>query len=316
VISRGNCTFREKINLAISAGAVGIIIYNQGDSVDREGLFNGDVGGLVSVPTFFVSYLLGTTLTEVSDLKLHMYYHGQETNVTTSNVIVDTPFGEATSVIVVGSHLDSRPEGPGINDDGSGSAANLEFAIQLHKLGLKTFSKIRFCWWGAEEIGLKGSTFYVNNLNSAALANIVVNLNFDMIASPNFLRAVYNGSNAQDGAIRKASQRVTDLFTAEFDKNNLAWNLTSFDGRSDYGPFIAHGIPAGGLFTGAEAIKTVGGRTKYGGLANAAYDPCYHQACDTVGNINQEVYKQLAVSGATVLQNLALQQNLRNYLNS
>ena len=66
---------------------------------------------------------------------------------------------------------------------------------------------------------------------------------------------------------------------------------TDFSGRSDYGPFIVAGIPAGGLFTGAEVIKTAEEAAIWGGTAGQAYDPCYHQACDTFANINLDALK-------------------------
>ena len=148
---------------------------------------------------------------------------------------------------------------------------------------------MRFCWWGAEELGLLGSEYYVAEaIKSGEINNIALNLNFDMLGSPNYIRGVYDGEGA-DIDIRTGSVNIEQLFTTFFNFENLAWNLTEFTGRSDYGPFIANGIPAGGLFTGAEVIKPDGYRKDYGGLANAAFDTCYHGGCDDIYNINQEV---------------------------
>ncbi len=166
-------------------------------------------------------------------------------------------------------------------------------------------NQIKFAWWAAEEEGLLGSTHYVDSLSAAQLANISCNLNFDMLGSPNPIRAIYDGNDAEDASIRNASTVITNMFAQYFDSNQLGWELTAFDGRSDYGPFIASGIPAGGLFTGAEEIKTVEQRLKYGGLAEAAYDPCYHLYCDTVPNIDRTVLLQNAQNAATALQTLA-----------
>ena len=85
-----------------------------------------------------------------------------------------------------------------------------------------------------------------------------------------------------------------DYFAAE----GLPNEPTAFDGRSDYGPFIAVGIPAGGLFTGAEGIKTPEQAAIYGGAAGFALDPCYHQACDTYDNISIEALDQMSDAAA------------------
>jgi len=168
-----------------------------------------------------------------------------------------------------------------------------------------------------EEIGLLGSTFYVQHLNEtspAELQNIALNLNFDMLGSPNYFLAIYNGSGAEDISIRNASAIIQSIFEQNFIQRNISWDLTGFNGRSDYGPFIAAGIPAGGLFTGAEDVKTPEQRVKYGGLANAAFDPCYHASCDTVSNINQVALKEMAIAAAYTLEYLATTDNLRTFL--
>merc|ERR1712137_906537 len=116
----------------------------------------------------------------------------------TSNLLADTTTGNENSILVVGSHLDSVPAGPGINDNGSGSAVNLELAIQTFKQGITIASKIRFAWWGAEELGLLGSEYYVQSLTPEEKSKIQVNLNYDVLASPNFFRGIYNGSEAQE----------------------------------------------------------------------------------------------------------------------
>lgn len=147
-------------------------------------------------------------------------------------------------------------------------------AIQFASLGVTPKNKIRFAWWAAEEFGLLGSKNYVNNLSYEAKQQIALNLNFDMLGSPNFFRGVYDGQNAND-SIRAASGKIQTLFNNHFDTQGLKYEPTPFNGRSDYGPFIEVGIPAGGLATGAEVFKTPAQRILYKGVANAAFDPCY-----------------------------------------
>ena len=158
-------------------------------------------------------------------------------------------------------------------------------------------NQVRFAWWGAEESGLVGSTRYVDGLSTEEVAAIALYLNFDMIGSPNFVRFVYDGDDSDGvgaGPAPAGSAQIEKLFERFYDARGLAYEGTDFSGRSDYGPFIAMGIPAGGLFTGAEGIKTPEQAAIYGGTAGDAYDPCYHLACDTFDNVNLEVLDQNA----------------------
>jgi Zn-dependent M28 family amino/carboxypeptidase len=175
--------------------------------------------------------------------------------------------------------------------------------------------QVLFAWWGAEELGLFGSTHFVLNLDEEELPNFACDLNFDMIGSPNYARMIYNGSQAEE-SIRDASVIIQGLFGERFKSQGLEYELTDFTGRSDYGPFIANGIPAGGLFTGAEVRKTEEQQKVYGGLANAALDPCYHQACDTYDNVNEVIFEQMAQAAAYTLGFLMGQEDLDQYLNS
>jgi aminopeptidase Y len=203
------------------------------------------------------------------------------------NVLAETAAGDPESVIVVGGHLDSVIGGPGINDNGSGIAAILETAIQMAKA--KPVNKVRFAFWGAEESGLVGSIHYVNNLTQDERDRIALYLNFDMIGSPNHVFFVYDGDDSDGvgaGPGPDGSAELEALFESYYDSRGIPYKGTDFSGRSDYGPFIAAGIPAGGLFTGAEGIKTPEEAAIWGGASGIAYDPCYHQACDTYANVS------------------------------
>lgn len=214
---------------------------------------------------------------------------------TTANVIADSTSGRDDRVVLVGAHLDSVPEGPGIQDNGSGSAAILETALQMANQEITPRNKVRFAWWGAEEAGLLGSQHYVDNLSAREIKDIALNLNFDMIGSPNFVRFVYDGDgSATPQAGPNGSQTIESVFLTYFESVSLPVEPTAFDGRSDYGPFIEVGIPAGGLFTGAEGIKTPDEAALYGGTAGEQYDPCYHLACDTFDNISLEALDQMS----------------------
>jgi aminopeptidase Y len=252
------------------------------------------------IPVLGTTYALGATLAGTQGLRMRVFANTLREIKTTSNVLAELPGKKPDNVVMVGGHLDSVIEGPGINDNGSGSAAILEVAEQMEKV--KPWNTVRFAWWGAEESGLVGSTNYVNSLSDAELDRIALYLNFDMIGSPNFVRFVYDGSGDIGPTGPAGSAEIEDVFNGYFAANGLATEPTAFDGRSDYQAFINNGIPAGGLFTGAEGIKTSEQAAIYGGTAGAAYDPCYHQACDTFANNSNVVLDQMsdAIAHATI----------------
>ena len=168
---------------------------------------------------------------------------------------------------------------------------------------------MRLAFWGAEERSLIGSTYYVDQLSFEQQLDIALYLNFDMIGSPNYFRGVYDGDDSDGvgaGPGPYGSAQIEALFTGYFDSRSLPSEGTDFSGRSDYGPFIAVGIPAGGLFTGAEGIKTPEQAALYGGTAGIAYDPCYHAACDNLGNVNRTVLDQNADAVAFAVGRYAL----------
>ncbi|MEV7869519.1 M28 family metallopeptidase [Streptomyces sp. NPDC088124] len=192
------------------------------------------------------------------------------------NLIADWPGGNANQVIMAGSHLDSVTAGAGMNDNGSGSAAILETALAVSRAQLKPTKHLRFAWWGAEELGLVGSRYYVNNLPSTERAKINGYLNFDMIGSPNPGYFVYDDDPT-----------IEQTFKNYYAGLGIATEIeTEGDGRSDHAPFKNVGIPVGGLFSGADYIKTAAQAQKWGGTSGRAFDTCYHRSCDSLSNIN------------------------------
>ena len=286
LIQRGGCSFALKATNAMAAGAAAVIIFNQGNDPTREGLIVGTLVPVVAtIPVVGASFADGAALAQPASTAFVEVPAPQ--SITLENVLAESQGGDPNNVIMAGAHLDSVPAGPGINDNGSGSAAILETAEQMSKV--KPRNKVRFAWWGAEEAGLVGSTAYVNGLSQAEKDKIALYLNFDMVGSPNYVFFIYDGDNS-DGVGSPAgpagSAQIEKTFERYFDSVGESFKGTDFTGRSDYGPFIANGIPAGGLFTGAEGIKTAQEVTIWGGTAGQQYDPCYHLACDTFANNN------------------------------
>ncbi|HVF13309.1 MAG TPA: M28 family metallopeptidase [Acidimicrobiales bacterium] len=315
VLQRGTCTFAVKAFNAQMAGASAVVIFNEGQP-GRTGVVAGTLGGpVVTIPVVGASFATGEDLYGLRNdgLVLHVSADTISETRPTSNVIAETAGGRDDNVVVVGAHLDSVAAGPGINDNGSGSSTILEVALQMAKVNPR--NTVRFIWFGAEELGLLGSRYYVGQLTPEERADIALNLNFDMVGSPNFVRFVYDGDNSAfpvgPGAAAgpPGSGYIEKVFVDYFSSQGLASEPTAFSGRSDYGPFIEVGIPAGGLFTGAEGIKTPEQAVIYGGTAGIPYDPCYHQACDTIANVNVTAIDQMADATAyaviTFAQNTA-----------
>ena len=192
------------------------------------------------------------------------------------NLIADWPGGDTNHVVMAGSHLDSVTAGPGINDNGSGSAAVLETALAVSRTGYQPTKHLRFAWWGAEELGMIGSDHYVDNLTTTDRSKIDAYLNFDMIGSPNPGYFVYDDDPAIETVFK-------DFYAAKGIPTEIE---TEGDGRSDHAPFDNAGIPVGGLFSGADYTKTSAQAQKWGGTAGQAFDACYHRSCDTSSNIN------------------------------
>ncbi|MEU8704253.1 M20/M25/M40 family metallo-hydrolase [Streptomyces sp. NPDC048565] len=289
LIERGGCTFAEKQTAAAAAGAVGAVIYN-----NTEGGLSGTLGDAKAgkIPTGGLTQDEGEKL--VADLakgevKVSFEIREFREDRVTRNVVAETPGGDATKTVMLGAHLDSVTDGPGINDNASGSAGLLEVALELARTHRTPANKVRFAWWSAEENGLLGSEAYVAKLSEAQREKIALYLNFDMIASPNGAQFVFDGDDS-DGAGAgpgpEGSAQLERDINAFLDSRGKPHTGTDFSGRSDYGPFVEAGIPSGGTDTGAEGIKTAAQATTYGGTAGVAYDPCYHAACDDLDNID------------------------------
>jgi Zn-dependent M28 family amino/carboxypeptidase len=302
LVQRGGCDFAVKAANAKTAGYDAVIIFNEGQP-GRDNLLTGTLGGPFDLPVVGLDFADGSALAAAATagtVTLRVVTSTfTDPNATTSNVIADSRGGDPNRVLVVGAHLDSVTAGPGINDNGSGSATILEIAEQAAKLKVKTNQKLRFAFWGAEEAGLLGSEHYVASLDATQQAKIYANLNFDMVGSPNYVRFVYDGDGSDTGtAGPDGSGAIEAVFNDYFAAQGLASDPTAFDGRSDYGPFIAVGIPAGGLFSGAEGVKTAEQAAEYGGTAGEPYDPCYHEACDDITNISNRSLSELGDAAA------------------
>ena len=290
LVQRGGCSFALKVANAQTAGAAAVIIFNQCNTPDRcITLSNitaappaGSAFTTITIPVVGTSFAAGESLAQAGTTATVSVVNDPQ-----SNVIAELPGTNDDNVVMAGAHLDSVPAGPGINDNGSGSAALLELAQQLAKV--KPENTLRFGWWGAEEEGLIGSTAYVDGLSQAERDRIALYLNFDMVGSPNYIQMVYDADESTfeaPVAIPAGSTAIEDVFESFYTLLGEPYDDSAFDGRSDYQAFIDNGIPSGGLFTGAEEVKTAEQQAIWGGTAGEQFDPCYHLACDTFANNN------------------------------
>jgi Zn-dependent M28 family amino/carboxypeptidase len=289
LIQRGTCTFAEKAVNAEAAGAEAVVIFNQGNDPTREALIVGTLvpsPAPITIPVVGASFDNGVALSQPGSTA-HVRVVPNETR-TDVNVIAELPGRNTNNVVMAGAHLDSVTAGPGINDDGSGSAALLETALQMSKV--KPENTVRFAWWGAEEEGLIGSTAYVEGLSQAERDRIALYMNYDMVGSPNYIFMVYDADESTFEAapvvVPPGSTAIEDLYESYYTMLGEPYDDTAFDGRSDYQAFIDAGIPSGGLFTGAEEPKTAEQQAIWGGTAGAQFDPCYHSACDDIDNVD------------------------------
>jgi Zn-dependent M28 family amino/carboxypeptidase len=296
LISRGTCTFAIKATNAKAAGAAGAIIYNNVPLQSLSGTLGGEgdyapvVGLTQEAGTALLSQIgNGTTVTA------NIFIDAIRENRTNYNVIAETKEGDHDNVLMIGGHTDSVFAGPGINDDGSGTIGSLIVGLALPKYKIK--NAVRLGFWGAEEFGKLGSFYYMKTLNgtfagnSTEVGKLRAYLNFDMIASPNYVLGIYDGDgDAFNFSGPTGSDTIEKDFEEFYDNRGLPHVPALFTLRSDYAAFLENGIPSGGLFTGAEVLKTPEEAVLFGGQAGQPLDGCYHQKCDTVDNLAHDAY--------------------------
>ena len=315
LVDRGKCPFGAKQAVAAERGAVALIVANNEDGDEMGGTLGEKTD--VKIPVISVTKATGERLRAQpgpTTLKLNAGVRNERTR----NVIAQTKTGSTANVVMVGAHLDSVAEGPGINDNGSGVAAVLETALQLGTSPQVT-NAVRVGFWGAEELGLLGSNNYVQSLNVEALKDIALYLNFDMVGSPNPGYFTYDGDQStapKDGEgvprVPEGSAGIERTFVAFLKGAGKPPEDTSFNGRSDYDGFTQSGVPAGGLYSGADDKKSVAQAERWGGQANEPFDPNYHKATDTLEHVDRTALEINGGGVAYVVGLYAQDQSGRN----
>jgi len=290
LVDRGKCQFTVKESVAADRGAKALIVANNEEGDEMGGTLGEDF--TAKIPVISVTKATGERLrAQPGDTTLKL--NAGVNDARTRNVIAQTKTGSTANVVMAGAHLDSVPEGPGINDNGSGVAAVLETALQMGPEP-KVQNAVRFGFWGGEEEGLKGSNNYVGSLNVDQLKDIALYLNFDMLGSPNPGYFSYDGDQSAPPDPSQAVPRVPEG-SAGIDRTFIAYlksagktgQDTSFEGRSDYDGFTRAGVPAGGLFSGAEEKMSPEQAKLWGGKADEPFDPNYHKKTDTLDHVDR-----------------------------
>ncbi|HEX6127646.1 MAG TPA: M20/M25/M40 family metallo-hydrolase [Candidatus Limnocylindria bacterium] len=290
----GPCLRRDTVEHAQEAGAVGLVVANPaweaGEALRPTLLFPDGIG----IPVISAIGEVGEALEDVAD-------DGTEVRIS-----VDTEIGTATvrnvvaqhggdgPVVMLGAHLDSVLDGPGLNDNGSGVAAVLEIAHLLADAGHP--GTIRVALWAGEEFGLHGSRAYATGGN---LGDVAAYLNLDMLGSVNGVPMVYRNSGSPQG-----SQAISDFLIAWLRQAGVPAEPEDLGTGSDHYFFAEAGIPIGGIFSGATEEVSEEQAAATGGSQGDPMDPCYHRSCDTVGNVDAErvaVYAQAAAAAAALL---------------
>ena len=310
LVRPGPCFRRDVVVNAQDAGAVALVTAYpewQRDQVLRPTLV--DQNGM-EIPALAASNDAGLALADAAQ-------RGAEGQVvvdattelrTSSSLIAETAGGSADHLLIIGGHIDSAIDGPGINDDGSGTMTILEIGRQLAAATTGPQSpagdgwKVRLAFWTGEEIGLLGSGAYVEGLDSAEVGSIEAYLNLDMLGSPNGVREIYSGAETTRPT---ESQAIAGLFSSALDRAGLSSSVVEVSSGADHASFNNFSIPTGGLFSGANEIKTPEQAALFGGTAGVPEDPCYHLACDTVDNIDPVLLEEMARAGAWVVGALA-----------
>ena len=292
LLQRGFCEFRIKAQNAAAAGATAVVIMNQGNTftADRQNVFTGTLSAAYTggIPVVSISYAHGVELSSTPGLVMSVDVSSEINDVTVSNIFAETRTGNDNNVVMVGAHLDSSPNGPGINENASGVAAVLETAQQLARVAPR--NTVRFALWATGIDTPLGVTTYLNTRTDDELAKLAMYLNFDTIASPNFGRFVLDGDGSVDGVQTSPSAKAIENFFANFYRGKgLSSEPSSVLVQGDQLPFVQFGVPVGGLTTGGSEIKSTDQQALFGGTAGEPFDPCYRQACDTLANINDSV---------------------------
>jgi hypothetical protein len=272
LIQRGTCTVTTKVANAQAAGAVGVIVFNEGNpgrTATQEWVYL-DAYNPPSIPVALSSYAVGANLyvqtqsgNPVVHLAISTVYDVARTDY---NLIADSPFGDPNHVVVLDAHLDAI-YGAGILDNASGSSTILEVALKMAHT--PTHNRLRYAWFGGEELGIYGSQYYTQTLATADAQKIVFDLDADVTATPNFSTLIADPANSGNAAdfppnVVPGSQVGNNYFVEYFEGNALPYAWASNDGTDSWS-FSWIAVPNSGILTGQDCCRAQWEADYFGG---------------------------------------------------
>jgi Zn-dependent M28 family amino/carboxypeptidase len=297
VVDDTGCSVGAKQNTAVAKGAVGLLVVSApGTRGSPAGLFTPGYYQQLTVPVGVIGNDADAALRR-TNAPVRLVLDSKPVMVKTRNVVAQTKAGDTKNVVLAGAHLDSTPRSPGVNDNGSGVAALLEAASALGAQP-EIANAVRFVFWGSEE---EGSTKYVGGLARDQLDDIALYLGCDALASPNAGYFTYDGDQSGQPnpdiplqTVPAGSAGVERTLAGYLNLGGVRPADMPLSRTADYAPFLAAGVPIGGLTTGWSQRKTEVQARLWGGQAGVAFDPNYQTPRDTIDNIDR---KALSVMG-------------------
>lgn len=312
VVDDTGCSVVAKQNAAVSEGAVGLLVVSTpGSGGSPAGLFTPGYYQELTVPVGVIDRNADAALRRTT-APVRLVLDSKPVMKKTRNLVAQTKTGDARNVVLAGAHLDSSAASPGVNDDGTGIAALLETAAALGARP-RVVNAVRFVFWASEENGLAGPTKYVQALSPDELQDIALYLGFEMLGSPNAGYFTYDGDQSAAPNPKIPAQSVP-TGSAGIERA-LAGYLNSAGVRpadmplsqfTDYYPFLAAGVPIGGLTAGSSQRKSEVQARLWGGRAGVPFDPNYRTKRDTVDNVNRDALSLLGPAVAYAVAHYAL----------
>ncbi|MDI6844722.1 MAG: M20/M25/M40 family metallo-hydrolase [Candidatus Saccharicenans sp.] len=176
-------------------------------------------------------------------------------------------------LIVVGGHFDHCGQHlgllfPGADDNASGSAVVMVLARAFASLNPKPKRSIMFVLFGGEELGLQGSTYFVEHL-PAGFEKVTAMFNFDMEGEGD---GAWCGVSAEPAHLKEAIERANQ----EVNIIRGFGVIRSVGVRgSDFAPFFLKGIPCASFGSNGPHLA-------------------YHGTGDTIYRINPEIMGSIA----------------------
>lgn len=312
VVDDSGCSVADKHDAARTAGAVAVLVVSQSTPAKPTGappgLFTPGYYQRMTIPVGVIDPTADAALRRTDD-PVTLVLDNKPVMTTSRSVIAQTSSGDPDNVVVVGAHLDSTGDGPGIDDNGTGVAAVLETALQL---GPKPNAQntVRFAFWGGGEMSADGSAAYLRTLKPDDLAAIALYLDLDVIGSPNAGYFTLDGDqSAQTGAtvrpLPDGSAGIERMLAARLYERGVRPADMPLTRGTDYASFVAAGVPVGGLTTGTSQLKSDVQARIWGGRAGVAFDPNYHRRGDTIDNVDRKALGIMAGAAADAVGSYA-----------